>query len=464
MRIVILGAGRVGMQVARELIEENHDIILIEKNNETARIADNTLDCLVINEDGTEPETLRRAGAGQAQWFIALTGTDAVNIVASGLVASEFPAVKTIARVESPFLMKLSPEQKHSFGLDILINPLMEAARAFTHIIAEGFAERVIPLHDGALQLRLLKIDKDSSFIDKNIATIRAQTGEDFLFVALLREGHILVPQGATRINAGERFYALGKPETLNRLFGKIEGLKEEARRILILGASRISEYIISALAESEKREGFKGIFSSLFKGSLEILVLDRSEEDCRRLVKLFPQIEVIAEDISEEGIFENLAPETFDLFLALTQSQSKNIISAQLAKTLGVKKTIALTSNNRFLPLGDSLEIDSLVSAHNEVISTILAHVRKAHIKTIYSFYEDNVEIVELRIAESSPLQGKTLQELALPKGVLVAFVQDKNGLNIPSGDSILKSQDIIGLVAPKRSLSELDHIFGGR
>ena len=101
MRVVIVGAGTVGLNIARELIEEKRDVVLIEKNPETARRVDNELDCLVINDDGSRPETLRLANTETADWFIALTGTDAVNIVACGLVASETSKTKTIARVET---------------------------------------------------------------------------------------------------------------------------------------------------------------------------------------------------------------------------------------------------------------------------------------------------------------------------------------------------------------------------
>ncbi len=124
----------IGIHIARELIEEKRDVVIIEKNPDIARRVDNELDCLVINEDGSQPETLRKAGASVSSWFIALTGSDEVNIVACGLVSAESPSVRTIARVESPFYTSLSTAQQKTFGLDVLINPAMEAARSIIRI------------------------------------------------------------------------------------------------------------------------------------------------------------------------------------------------------------------------------------------------------------------------------------------------------------------------------------------
>lgn len=137
MRVVIIGAGMIGIHIARELIDEKRDVILVEKDAEVARIAGNELDCLVINEDGSRPETLRKAGAAKAAWFLALTGSDEVNILACGLVAAESKEVRTLARVENPFYSSLSSAQREAFGLDVIVDPAMETADAIARIISE---------------------------------------------------------------------------------------------------------------------------------------------------------------------------------------------------------------------------------------------------------------------------------------------------------------------------------------
>ena len=464
MRVVLLGAGNVGIQIARELIDEERDVVIIEKDSELARVADNELDCLVINEDGSRPEVLRKAQTDTADWFIALTGSDAVNIVACGLVASESPKTRTIARVETPFYTALSPVQKETFGLDILINPAMEAARTLAQIIAEGFAEHVTPLHDGALQLRMVHAAKLEGFTGKTLGEIRQSSLKHYLVAAIVRDNAIIVPKGDSRIHAEDRLYILGTPDSLDNLLGMVEGLDSIPRTIIVLGASRISERLIELLlgAKETSSRGLTSIIQKLFRRKSSITLLESSETDCKRFAQTFQEIQVIHGDCAEEGVLENTGIARADLFVAATDSQSKNIITAQLAKVLGAKKSMALTVNHRFLPLGPDMDVDSYVCANDSVASRVLEIVRKGHIRTIYSFYEDAVEIVELRISPNSPVQSKSLREIELPRQVLVAFVQKNSEFIVPSGATVLTAGDMIGLITPKDRIRELEHVFG--
>jgi len=154
MRILILGAGMIGVHIARELIAEKREVVLIEKDAETAAVASSELDCLVMNEDGSRPEVLRKAGIEKADWFLALTGADEANIVACGLVAAENKRVWTVACVDNPFYAALSGVQSKAFGLDTIVSPTLETAKAVVRIVEQGFAEDIVPLHEGRLQLR----------------------------------------------------------------------------------------------------------------------------------------------------------------------------------------------------------------------------------------------------------------------------------------------------------------------
>jgi len=467
MRVVIVGAGMIGIHIARELIEEKRDVVIIEKNPEIARMVDNQLDCLVINDDGTRPETLRQAGTSTADWFIALTGSDSVNIVACGLVAAESNTTKTIARVETAFYSAFSPAQQKAFGLNYLVNPAMEVGRSLVQIIEEGFAEEVIPLHDGQLQLRAVSVSSSHDYVERTLAEIRQSSREHFLVAAVVRDNRIVVPRGDFKILATDRLYVLGEPASLRDVLGDVEGLSAAARRILVVGVSRISEQFIHAFRN--RMEMASGSFLSsvrnIFKSKPEISVLEFSPDEAKRIAQVFPDIEVMQGDSSEEGVLESIGVERADLFIAATDSQSKNIITAQLSKALGAKKAIAITENDRFLPLGPKLDIDALVSQNDVVVSTVLALIRKGHIKTIHSFYEDDVEIVELAIDEASALAGKRLRDIVLPREVLVAFIAKEDGeIAVPSGDTVLTGGDVIGLVARKNCIAGLESAFEGK
>lgn len=464
MRIVLLGAGSVGIQIARELIAENRDVVIIERDSELARLADNELDCIVLNEDGSRPETLRKAEVHLADWFIALTGSDAVNIVACGLVAAESPNTRTIARMETSFYNALSNAQKKTFGLDYLVNPAMETAISLARIVVEGFAEKVTPLHDGALQLRMVEAENMPGYLGKTLGEISHDALAHYLIATVVRDGSIIVPKGDFKIRHGDRLYVLGPPKVLDAALGTIEGLADIPRRIVILGAGRISERLVVLLHTRRKAtiRAIGGLFQRLFNQKTDITLIDSDERDCKRFAQNFQDITVLNADSAEEGVLEDAGVGRADLFIAATDSQSKNIITAQLAKVLGAKKTMAVTMNHRFLPLGPGLDIDSYVCSNDAIAASVLETVRKGHIRTIYTFYEDSVEIVELKIDPRSPVAGKILRTIDLPREVLVAFVHHDSVFTVPNGNTVLNAGDMIALVVPKDRISELEEIFG--
>jgi len=468
MKVIIVGGGMIGLHIARELIEERRDVVIIEADPDAARRAGDELDCIVINEDGSKPETLRKAGAGEAAWFLALTGSDEVNIVACGLVSAESQAVRTLARIENPFYSTLSDVQHRAFGLDVIINPAAETAEAIARIVDEGFAEDVIPLHEGRLQLRLVEATSMPAYVGKALKDVRpvAQAegarqdgGAGLLVVGVIRDKAMLVPSGDTEIASSDFLYLLGPPATLDAALGAVAGIRSAAKRILVVGATRIAERLVARFVEDSKQ----GFIGRLLGKRRYITVIDSSEADCKRVARAHQGVEVIQGDCAEEGILEGAGIARADLVLCATESQAYNILTAQLGKFLGAKKCLALTVNDRYMALGPSLDIDALVSVKDVVAASVLEIVRRANIRTIHGFYEDDVELVELSVEPGSDVAGKSLREIGLPKGVLVAFVMQGESLLVPSGSTVLEGGCVIGLVSRKKSIAGLELVFGG-
>jgi len=460
MKIIIVGAGMIGLHIARELIEEKRDIVIVEKDADVARKAGNDLDCLVLNEDGSRPETLRKAGAAKADWFLALTGSDEVNIVACGMVAAESPAIRTVARVASPFYSSLSKAQRDAFGLDVLINPTAETANAVDHFIREGFAEDIMPLHEGRLQLRLVKAESLPGIAGKSLAESRKTTGAGVLVAAVARDKGLVIPRGNFVVESKDSLYLVGTPSSLDSILGQVASVKSMAKRVLVIGATTISERIVEKLLERSK----SGFFGKLIGNKRHITVMDSSGESAKRLARMFHDIEVVNGDSSEEGLLEQVGVGVCDLVICATASQSFNIITAQLSKSLGAEKSVAITLNDRYSSIGSSLEVDALISIKGVVAATVLEMVRRAHIRTIHDFYEDNVELVELKVALNSPVAARELKNLDISKSVLVVYVMRGEDLIVPSGSTMIEGGDSIGIVSRKTDLPELESAFGGR
>jgi trk system potassium uptake protein TrkA len=459
MKIIIVGAGMIGLHIARELIEEKRDIVIIEKDPDVARRAGNDLDCMVLNEDGSRPETLRKAGAANADWFLALTGSDEVNIVACGMVAAESSTIRTVARVTSPFYSSLSKAQRDAFGLDVLINPTAETANAVDHFIREGFAEDIMPLHEGRLQLRLVASRSLPMMTGKTLAESRATTGTDVLVAAVARARGLVIPRGDFIVEANDSLYLIGTPASLDSLLGQVASVKSTAKRVLVIGATIVSERIVEKLHERSKA----GFFGRLMGTKRRITVMDSSSESTKRIARLFQDVDIVQGDSSDEGLLEQAGVDKADLVICATASQSFNIITAQLAKSLGAEKSVAITLNDRYSSLGSSLDVDALISVKGVVAAAILELVRRANIRTVHDFYEDDVELVELRISAGSPVAGRELVRIDIPKGVLVAYVIRDETMIVPTGATRLEGGDSIGIVSRKADISGLERVFGG-
>jgi trk system potassium uptake protein TrkA len=461
MKIVIVGAGVVGTHVARQLTEENKSVVLIEKNPEVARVTTNDLDCLVVNDDGSHLDVLQNAGMSDCDYFIALTGSDEVNIVTCGMVSGEFSHLKTIARVRNPYYSSLSASKRAFMGINFIINPEVEAANTIIRSIHEGVVSDLFTLQEDKLQMRAFRVAGDSRFVGKDLKGLRQELAREFLVPALVREEELVIPSGDVVIKEADLLYFMGSPETLDSILGSFTQQKEKLRKICLMGGNLITEYIIRGLQGGENSGG-RGFLSALLRPrERQITLMERGKEQAKHFVQLFPDITVLNRDVAEEGTMEQEQIGAFDLAIAVTDHQSLNLLTAMLAKQQGVKKVMALVINNNYLKLSGKMEIDSIVSLKTAVVNSILHIVRKANIRTVYSFYEDDIELVELKIQDDSKAAGKHVMDISMPKGSLMIYVIRGGASMIPSGRTELLPGDEIGIIVKKDAISKLETVF---
>jgi trk system potassium uptake protein TrkA len=460
MKIVIVGAGVVGTHVARQLTEEDKSVVLIEKNPETARIATNDLDCLVMNDDGSHLDVLQNAGMGDCDYFIALTGSDEVNIVTCGMVSGEFPNLKTIARVRNPYYSSLNASRRAFMGINFIINPEVEAAHIVIRSIREGVVSDLFTLQEDKLLMRTCEITEGSVFIGKDLRELRQEFAREFLVPALVREDELVIPSGDFVIKEKDLLYFMGSPAVLDSILGTFtRQATEKLKRICLIGGNLITEYIIRGLSGDGAPRSF---LSALIKPrEKHITVIERDKDQAKHFAQAFPDITVINRDSAEEGALEQEQIGSFDLAIAITDHQSLNLLTAMLAKQLGVKKVMALVINNNYMKLSAKMEIDSVVSLKTAVVNSILQIVRKAHIRTVYAFYEDDIELVELKIQSESKAAGKRVMDISMPKGSLIIYVIRGGESMIPSGRTELLPADEIGIIVKKEAISKLETVF---
>jgi trk system potassium uptake protein TrkA len=464
MKIIIVGAGLVGRHIAKELSQENKDIIIIEKNNEIARIVANELDCMSINEDGSRLDVLEKAGIEECDYFIALTGVDEVNMITCGMVASHFKKPKTIARARNPYYKTLLSDLRSFLGIDYIINPEIESAEEIVRSLEEGVAKDVFNVIDDRLQMRILQVKENSPYIGKTIQQIRKELDKEFLIPALSRNNTILIPSGDTKVESFDQLYFLGSPKTLDQIFGIFEKRINLRKIGIIGGGTKIGEFVIDGLRHSIQRStsGWKAFFPFLAKPSnLSITVLESSKDRAKALCQLFPDITVIHRDVGEEDILEKEEFSHFDVVVSVMESQSLNIINAMFAKQIGVQKTIALVVDSSYLRLSSLVPIDSIISLKSAVVNSILRVVRRGNIQTIHTFYEYDLELLRLTLSPNAKPVGKQIKDLNLPKDALILFITRGDENIVPSGSTVLQPGDLLGFIVKKDVISKLETIF---
>ncbi|RKX98412.1 MAG: Trk system potassium transporter TrkA [Spirochaetes bacterium] len=463
MKAVIAGAGTVGQQIARQLIEENRDVVVIEQDTRVARRVSNYLDCMVINGEVNNLEILERAGVGNADFFIAVTDSDEVNIISCGIVGEKFEVPCKIARIKNIEYENVYSTHNKFMGIDYLVNPEVEAAKDIIKAIEYGALSEVLRFEKTSFQIRNIIIEHNSPVVNTTIKELRESSGLDFLVAFISRQNELLIPSGYTKIMPEDNLYILASEEVLEELFASLGKFKLELKKIVIAGGGRIGTYVAEHLLEKQKRDMkffSKRPFRFFKKIKHNIILIDRDIERCKQLSERFQGAIILNEDITDEGIYDMNQLYDYDLLITATGNQELNIISAIFGKTLGIKRAIAVVDKRNYVEMAGKLGVDVTVCKNSSMVNTILKLTRRGNIKNIYSFADGRVELIELMV-ENPDGAGRRLREINLPSETLVVSLTRNNTNILPDGNSVIKTGDYIVAISKKESIPKLVNIF---
>lgn len=447
MNIVILGAGVVGSQIASQLVSEGHNVVVIEKDAERAKHVTSHVDCMVINEEGNNSATLKRAGIERADFFLSVVDSDEVNMIACGIVESEFEVPVKIARVRNLDYSRAKIFEKSFLGIDYIVNPEVETSRFIANTVALGATSDVMLFENTDMQIRNYVVDSRSFFKDKQLKNIKSavKIKDKFLVAGIVRGMEFIIPSGETYIQENDNVYLFATEKTLTKIFIETGKKREKLDRIIVVGGGRIGALVIRYLIRTGRK----------------ITVVDSDYDTCKILSEKFSEALVIHSDISDENIFEDERLHTYDLIITTTSHEELNILSAAYAKSLGIKRAIAVVNRPNYMPISSKLGIDVTVSPRNSTVSAIMKYIRRGDIKSIFSLFGGRAEVIEFSISLRSDLIGRKLKDITLPAESLILTVI-RNGINeIPDGGFVIKAGDTIITIAKLKSIPALEEVF---
>lgn len=468
MKIIIMGAGNVGVRIARQLIDENKNVVLIDRDAEKVKLAMNSLDCMVIHGEANSRETLLEAGIEDADFFIGVTESDELNMIACGMVSSEFSVPYKIARVRNIDYSQSKISNESFLGIDYVINPEIEAARAIVRSVRHGATSDIMYFQDSSYEMRTIMAAEESYFVGRTVKDIKEAIGLDFIVAVILRDQDYIIPSGRTVVMKNDTLYLISDPETLESIFSWAGKERVELKHIIIVGGGRIGRYVATDLLEKEALP--ESIFTKLTKSILhrkqkhKIVMIDSDYEVCQNLSEKFPEVLVIHGDVSEEGFLEDGELTNYDLLIAATGNQELNLITSLYAKSIGIERTLALVQKNNFLHIAAHLNVDTTISLNNSMVNSVLKYIRRGNVKNVHAISGGKLEIIEVSCEEGCDFVGKKIADLKLPGDTLIIFISHDDVNIIPHGQYTIDYGDHIVLITTKEAIKKLDRLLDNR
>jgi trk system potassium uptake protein TrkA len=466
MLIGIVGADRVGTQLAKKLIEQNQDVIVLEKNSDRASAAADTLDGLVVHGDGTNLDDLKKSGIAKADYFISVTGSDERNMIACGLADREFNIPQKIARVQNINFSNTNLLEKSFLGIDYIVNPSMEAAKNIISSIEHGAVSDIMLFENTGLQMRNLAVSSGSLFENKKVSEIPHLFEDKFLISVILRNNQYIIPAGDTIIREMDNLYVVGTQDALDNIFSKVGKVRIDFNKIVVIGGSDIGQFVVKYFLTEESENNnvfnkFTDFFSKIMKKKKNISIIERDYEVCKALSEKFPDLNVIHADVSDEGILEDEGLTDADLIISCTYNQELNIVTSVYAKSLGIKRSVSLVNKTSYLNVASNLGIDVPISLNNSMIVGIQRFIKRDKIQSFHSISSSNIEVIQLMVSPESRISGKKISEIKFPHHSLILSVKNGDKDILPNGEHVIKGNDTVIMIARKESIEKIETMF---
>lgn len=429
MRIIVIGAGEVGYDVARMLAMEQHDVVVVDTDPKALESVRDRLDVMTVLGNGTSAEVLEACRARRADMLIAVTAVDEVNIIAC-MLADRLGIETTVARVRSDELTRTKSVLRASdFGIDLVIHPEESAAAEVARLIRRASATDVLNFGDGRLQLIGMRLERDAPVIGHSLREVALQHPDlTFRVMGIGRGIRTLLPGGNERLRADDQVFVLGRPRDLPhiaRVMGKSDTRMEE---IMILGGTQVGAKIALQLSEAKRR-------------SVKLVEPDRRRAE--QLAEALPDVLVLHGDVTDIDLLVQEGLGEMDAFVAVTNDEESNLITCLMAKHLGVRKTVALLSKAAYIPISQTIGLDAAVSKKLAVSREIMRFLRGKHVLSVATVHGLDAEILEIEAKVRAPVTYRPLKELDLPAGVLIGAVLHGNDIEVATGDTQMEPGD---------------------
>ncbi|HOY08601.1 MAG TPA: Trk system potassium transporter TrkA [Candidatus Omnitrophota bacterium] len=446
MKIIVVGAGEIGSNLARFLTEENHEVFLIEQNEETVRKIQEKMDVKIVTGSGADPEILKQVLTGGADLVVAVTTSDEVNLTVC-VLASSLGAKRRIARVRNSSLSKeLLRSGLSLFHLDEIINPEEVASRSIVRTIETPGAREVADFVDGRILLRAFELPESSPLCNIKLEEVNPNDFPwPFLIVFVIRDGTVIIPKGANTLKVGDRIYVLLPAGSLGEFLTFVDPTIRKPKKAVIYGASDIGIRVAQGLTPIIR----------------DIVLLDENGALAENAASLLEETQIINGSAAEPDMLKEAGIEAADVFVAASSQDHSNLISSVLAKRMGAKTTIIVSQQPAYLSIIDALNIDVIITPRLLAVQQILRFVRGKGVRSMIKLLDCKAEVLEFVPDAGSPVTRALIKNISFPKNSIVGAITVGGEAFLANGETQIKAGERVIVFCQDNAVQKLTKLF---
>ncbi len=426
MKVMIIGAGKLGYKLAEAMINGEINVTLVDSNSKVIERINDHLDLLTVNANGLEVQILRELNIETYDLLIASTSSDETNTIICTL-AKKLGCMRTIARIRNPEYTEQLDFIKNEMGIDHIVNPDSATANEIVRYLLKSYNFYSGDFAKGKVQMVDFNVNNMKSLIGKKIMEIDDMEG--LIIAAISRDSKIIIPNGSTELIENDVIYVIGKSDNINILGErfKLNVEKKHIKRTMILGGGKIGYYLAKQLIAS----------------NINVTIVEQDRERCKYLTEKLKNALIIHGDGTDINLLEEEDLLLMDAFIGATGYDEQNLLMSLVAKQAGVNKVIAKISRPSYTHLIDKLGIDVALNPINITASDILKYIRGGRVVSVSLLLGGQAEVTEVIVAENLPVIGKQIFELGLPKGIIIGAVVHEGAVIIPNGRTVINEND---------------------
>ena len=444
MRIVISGVEDMGNHLAKMLSGHGHDITVIDQDSKSLAELGALADVITIEGDATTLSVLRKAGVRKCDLFIAIDSVENDNVLAA-MMAKQLGAKKAIARIDNNEY--LEPNNKEMFidmGIDYLLYPERIAAEEVINLLGHSATTEFVDFAGGKLSLVVFRLEPNSPLVGAAVADHGEEQSLKYRTVAIMRDGVTIIPKTSDIYMVGDMVYAISRHDSVSQVMALSGKGSVNINNMMILGGSRIGVQIAKELEDQ-----------------VNIKLIDYNADKAYRLAQMLERTLIIHQDgrDSDAMLEEGLA--NMDAFVAVTGRSETNILTAMLAKRMGVKRVIAEVENMNYINIADSVGVDTIINKKIVTASNIFRFTMSTDVLAIKCLTGSDAQVLEFIVKPNSPATKSTIGELGLPEDVIVGGIVRGDKVFIADGGMQMIAYDRVVLFAMQSAVADTGYYF---